>query len=54
VRFICRESRAVTLEEAGKKLFFCAPGCREQYEREHSKEATVIPYVGIPSVEVPR
>ena len=47
-------NRAVIHEHAGKKLFFYAPGCREQYEREHSKEATVIPYAGIQTAEVPR
>ena len=35
--------RAVSLEQAGKRLFFCASGCREQYEREQSNERIVIP-----------
>jgi putative ABC transport system ATP-binding protein len=35
--------RAVRLEYAGKTLFFCATGCREQYEREHSDDLAVIP-----------
>ena len=27
--------RAVTLEQAGETLFFCAAGCRDEYAREH-------------------
>ena len=29
--------RAVTLEQAGETLFFCAAGCRDEYTREHAK-----------------
>jgi putative ABC transport system ATP-binding protein len=39
--------RAVRLERAGETLFFCAAGCREQYEREHSADSAQIPQVGI-------
>lgn len=35
--------RAVSLEQAGTRLFFCASGCREQYAREQSNEPIVIP-----------
>lgn len=41
--------RAVRLERAGETIFFCASGCREQYEREHPGEFAVIPPRGIVS-----
>jgi putative ABC transport system ATP-binding protein len=44
--------RAVRLEHAGKTLFFCAAGCREQYEREHQDQS--IPPGGILSAEETR
>ena len=31
--------RAVRLERDGATLYFCADGCREQYEREHDERA---------------
>lgn len=46
--------RAVTLEHAGQRLFFCAHGCRDEYKREHPEDSAAILHTGIVAGEVSR
>jgi hypothetical protein len=39
--------RGVRREHGSETLFFCAAGCREQYEQEHPEEPDAIPPAGI-------
>jgi putative ABC transport system ATP-binding protein len=40
--------RVVSLEWEGETIYFCAPGCREQYEQERASEALVTAATRIP------
>jgi putative ABC transport system ATP-binding protein len=39
--------RAVTLERQGETFYFCAAGCRDQFEREQApRPDTLVGYIG--------